>query len=128
MGREGLGVKMLSQGASSPADPKRHPCSPSSNKGQRHRHIHRAKGQGQGPGLENRPKTRTNTPSSPPEPSKSSNPDPQPQHPVPRPKEPPTPDKKEPAISVRSIYPECGPTTEKEHTSRPSATRICDTK
>ncbi|KAK5610582.1 hypothetical protein CRENBAI_002932 [Crenichthys baileyi] len=44
MGREGLGGKMPSQGASSPADPNRHPRSLSSNKGGRHRHIHRAKG------------------------------------------------------------------------------------
>ncbi|MEQ2286098.1 hypothetical protein AMECASPLE_038648 [Ameca splendens] len=35
MRREGLGGKMLSQGASSPADPNRQPRSPSSNKGQR---------------------------------------------------------------------------------------------
>ncbi|MED6250271.1 hypothetical protein ATANTOWER_028197 [Ataeniobius toweri] len=34
---------MLSQGASSPADPNRHPRSQSSNKGRRHRHIHRVK-------------------------------------------------------------------------------------
>ncbi|MEQ2312434.1 hypothetical protein AMECASPLE_030995 [Ameca splendens] len=46
-GREGLGGKMLSQGASSPADPNRHPRSPSSNKGWRHRHIQWAKGSGQ---------------------------------------------------------------------------------
>ncbi|MEQ2275299.1 hypothetical protein XENORESO_001546, partial [Xenotaenia resolanae] len=39
MGREGLGGKMLSQVASCPVDPNRHPRSPSFNKGQRHRHI-----------------------------------------------------------------------------------------
>ncbi|MEQ2312230.1 hypothetical protein AMECASPLE_028714, partial [Ameca splendens] len=43
MGREGLGGKTLSQGASSPAHPNRYPHLPSPNKGGRHRHIYWAK-------------------------------------------------------------------------------------